>query len=49
MFRMYFVAPKTNVTTIQQPVVQNIRPNYAVFQYSMLSLIKSEGCGACGK
>jgi hypothetical protein len=51
MFRMYFIAPKMNIVAIIPPnrEAMNIRQSYPVFQYGMLNLFKSEGCGACGK
>jgi len=53
MFRMNFTAPKQNPAiqlTSPPVVIQNIAPNsYIPFQYNMLNLFKSEGCGSCGK
>ena len=57
MFRMNFTAPKQNIApaipnsqlSSSLVVIQNPPSSYVKFQYNMLNLFKSEGCGSCGK
>ena len=50
---MNYTTPKQNIAIIpsSQPIIQNppIVVPYVKFQYNMLNLFKTEGCGACGK